>query len=423
MAKNDGTISGLDSPRKEYRVEQKASRYKRLDKLRDIAALMVVMSHIPAMAYNPVLGDKMPNLFFEILWALGAPAVDVFLVLSGYVVALSWLRQQERGGNPAGFFAARMMRLMPVYLISLGIALFCWSLIQTIANPASSAIKLGMENPGMTGIVASLGPFWPTEATLILNPPWWTLQIEFLAMFLIPPFVSTMMNTNYKVGFAFMAVVIVFQQAVSALGMPGSGQLFCIITVIAGSMAACAKQSNSSAYQKVEKILRSSRAKLIAGILAALMMSFSQYLRYEDFGYEITRSMGAIAAVLIILIATNSRRRSKVGYMGDIGTTIISSIPSGKNKSKVSALSLSPGETSYPLYAIHYPMMLLGSAVASQASGRPEYLIAGGLVGALLAYCLSVPIAKQIERNAVRRSSRFIEKRLLAEKAKKYTFY
>ena len=66
------------------------------DGLRGVLALGVVLSHFTLMTVNPFDDPTRPLAVWEHLcWYLGAPAVDAFFVLSGWVVAGSYLRHRS----------------------------------------------------------------------------------------------------------------------------------------------------------------------------------------------------------------------------------------------------------------------------------------------------------------------------------------
>lgn len=396
--KEKGIISGVIAPRKEYAVERKTARFRRLDKLRDIAALMVVLSHIPAMILNPALGDDIQSIWMKILWSLGAPAVDIFLVLSGYVVALSWMRQQVRGGNASGFYAGRMLRLMPIYLISFGLALICWSLMQTIGNPVGSSMKLAMSQPTISGVISNIVPIWPTQTTRILNPPWWTLQVELMAMIVIPPLVSVMLNKGIKIGLAWIIMVTIVQGILVLIDLFEAAQYICLIGVILGAMIAVARNNPDGLIKKTDRLFSKKKSKNIIYIFIFAIMASSQFLQEIGIRYEITRTIGAIGAATLIIFLTNRRRYVKYKY---------------------TKTNIKHGEISYPLYAIHYPLMMLGASLVSIKSTSPYDIMLGGLVGAMVAYVLSLWLAVTIEKASVYRSSRFMEKRLMPDELRK----
>ncbi|MGO7428469.1 acyltransferase family protein, partial [Rhizobium ruizarguesonis] len=87
-----------------------------LESLRGIAAVVVMLLHT-----GGTLGPIPANI--------GYIAVDLFFLLSGVVLANSYERQLTTGQiSPAGFLLQRIIRLYPIYLLSLPIGLFNYAL-------------------------------------------------------------------------------------------------------------------------------------------------------------------------------------------------------------------------------------------------------------------------------------------------------
>lgn len=82
-------------------------RFPALDGLRAIAAVMVVFQHYGGKTWQPMSG-----------W-LG---VDLFFVLSGFLITTLALREESRKGRVSlrDFYIRRVFRLMPVYYVVLG---------------------------------------------------------------------------------------------------------------------------------------------------------------------------------------------------------------------------------------------------------------------------------------------------------------
>ncbi|MDT7785707.1 MAG: hypothetical protein QOF58_4126 [Pseudonocardiales bacterium] len=82
-------------------------RFPALDGLRAIAAVMVVFHHFGGKTWFPLAG-----------W-LG---VDLFFVLSGFLITTLALREESRRGRASlrNFYLRRVFRLMPVYYVVLG---------------------------------------------------------------------------------------------------------------------------------------------------------------------------------------------------------------------------------------------------------------------------------------------------------------
>ena len=80
-----------------------------LDGLRGVAALFVAMRHT--------------NLFHRAGIHGGYLAVDLFFVLSGFVIAHAYERRLASGLSVGRFMAARYLRLWPVYVLGAALGL------------------------------------------------------------------------------------------------------------------------------------------------------------------------------------------------------------------------------------------------------------------------------------------------------------
>ncbi|MBO9706801.1 MAG: acyltransferase [Caulobacter sp.] len=87
------------------------------DILRAVAILLVMTQHLPKPAAAGVLGAIKPY---------GWMGVDVFFVLSGFLIGGQLLRPVARGETPSlgGFWASRAFRILPAYLLVLGFYLW-----------------------------------------------------------------------------------------------------------------------------------------------------------------------------------------------------------------------------------------------------------------------------------------------------------
>lgn len=78
--------------------------------LRFLAAAAVIYGHAPS-----INGSGPPDLFLRLNWGRysGQIAVDLFFVISGFLVSASWLRR----GHLLDFLRARALRIVPAYAI------------------------------------------------------------------------------------------------------------------------------------------------------------------------------------------------------------------------------------------------------------------------------------------------------------------
>jgi exopolysaccharide production protein ExoZ len=81
--------------------------------LRGIAAMAVVMYHVRVWIAGPAFVDIGPRLFEN-----GAAGVDLFFVISGFIMVHTTWASPGGGRNAARFFAKRFARIWPVYIIA-----------------------------------------------------------------------------------------------------------------------------------------------------------------------------------------------------------------------------------------------------------------------------------------------------------------
>lgn len=96
--------------------------FPHIDLLRALAALLVVVYHMDALGSLALRGDVWWTVPFRYGWV----GVDLFLVISGFVITLSAAKAQAQ--NPQGFrwpfMQRRLRRLLPLYVLTCLIFLF-----------------------------------------------------------------------------------------------------------------------------------------------------------------------------------------------------------------------------------------------------------------------------------------------------------
>ncbi len=140
--------------------------------LRFFAALHVVLFHFAAPVLSPGLA---PQWFRDWLGA-GYSAVGVFFVLSGFVLAWNYLDADGRmETDPRAFWAARVARVYPVYLLT-----FLLSAPPTIAASVSAnGWKTAVAKLAVGGLVSlALVQAWVPRLALYWNPPGWSVSVE-----------------------------------------------------------------------------------------------------------------------------------------------------------------------------------------------------------------------------------------------------
>lgn len=90
-------------------------RFRELDGLRGIAAVLVVLSHLTVGYDSKYLGA--PRSPIDVPW--GAYGVQLFFLISGFVILMT----AQRAKRPSDFVISRVSRLYPVYWVALTVSI------------------------------------------------------------------------------------------------------------------------------------------------------------------------------------------------------------------------------------------------------------------------------------------------------------
>lgn len=135
-------------------------RIVELDALRALAAINLVLFHFTHV-YSVKFGYS-SSLGFE--WPFGAYGVEMFFILSGFVNSMSLLRR----GKPVDFVAARLIRIIPIFLLVIIANVWILQLA-----PMNQQVPTSQFLANMTLMPRVLG-------YECLDPVMWTLQIEMM---------------------------------------------------------------------------------------------------------------------------------------------------------------------------------------------------------------------------------------------------
>lgn len=139
------------------------ARLSQLDGLRGIAAIIIMLYHMDAV-------------FHVGRWfSRGYLMVDLFFLLSGFVIAVSTEKKLNAGIGALAFTKARFVRLWPLVAVGAVVA-GAYHLIAGSAGPAQIALALALDL-AMIPTLSGAGPFYR------LNGPQWTLFYELVVNF------------------------------------------------------------------------------------------------------------------------------------------------------------------------------------------------------------------------------------------------
>jgi len=146
-----------------------------LESLRGIAALLVVLYHVPA--WNPMIHN------ISIIRS-GFMMVDLFFVLSGFVIYTAYANRITTVYELAKFQFLRFGRLYPVHflflILFLGIEILKYVLQHHFG--IASLSKQPFEQNNLAAFmrdVFMVKAFWPNEQAITFNSPAWSISAEF----------------------------------------------------------------------------------------------------------------------------------------------------------------------------------------------------------------------------------------------------
>lgn len=174
-------------------------RFEFLDAIRGYAAFAVVIYHL-----RHFFGDRLPV-------GSGYLAVDLFFMMSGFVLALSYGERLRTGSlSLAGFLRRRILRLWPAYLCGVALGAVVAVVVGFLGLPEVAPMRL------LGGALWSLLllPDWivnaPGGEAFPFDPPAWSLFFEFWGN-LAYAILAVRIGTRWlaiSVGLAFVAYVL-----------------------------------------------------------------------------------------------------------------------------------------------------------------------------------------------------------------------
>lgn len=149
--------------------------YDSLTGLRFVLSIWIAVFH---------LGDMYDPQGFG-AWAImraGAARVDVFFVLSGFVLTHIYWARSKASFQYRNFLRARFARLYPLHLLALG--LLCGLVV------AAHVVRQGAQTRHftLTGLIANLALLqaWAIPGANVWNFPAWTISAEFFGYLIFP---------------------------------------------------------------------------------------------------------------------------------------------------------------------------------------------------------------------------------------------
>jgi peptidoglycan/LPS O-acetylase OafA/YrhL len=175
-----------------------------LDGLRGLAAVYVVINHVFLRTFPGYPADHAP--FWASWFIYGRFAVVVFIVLSGFSLALSPARHGWRLDTVSAFAKRRARRILPAYWAALAFSLaIAWLIVPQPGNGVPDAKSVIVNGLLVQNIVRAHSP----------NAAFWSMAVE-AQLYLLFPLLLLIVRTRRAIVMAAIVTLIV-----AAVGVVG----------------------------------------------------------------------------------------------------------------------------------------------------------------------------------------------------------
>lgn len=315
--------------------------YEILDGLRGVAALLVVFYHIFEGLSFAEGGTLITTINHGYL------AVDFFFILSGFVIGYAYDDRLGKTMTLGNFFKRRLIRLHPMIIMGavLGVIFYClqgcvkWDGTHVATSMIMLALLCALffipATPGAGYDIRGNGEMFP------LNGPSWSLFFEYIGNILYAVFIHRLSNKALTalvfllgIGLAWFALF-----DVAGYGMIGVGWTLDGVNFLGGSLRMLFPFSLGMLLSRNFKPVKVRGAFWICSIVLLALFC----VPYIEGNSPICWN-GLFEAICILLIFP------VLVWIGASGKT------TDKHSTQICKFS---GDISFPLYAVHYPVMYL----------------------------------------------------------------
>jgi peptidoglycan/LPS O-acetylase OafA/YrhL len=335
--------------------------------LRALAAFMVAVHHVQPDAM--VLARQAGLSFERNDWLPWMAGVDIFFVVSGFIMVHASDALFGRPGAPTLFLQRRLVRIVPLYWAATSLFLMMGLLVPALLN--SGAPSLGQ--------IAASYLFWPAASTQgVVQPVYslgWTLNYEMLFYGLFAA--ALLLPRRFVVPAVTLALMTLVGSEALAGPLPlpvGFWGQPIVLEFAAGMGLALLRQRGL-------RLNAALRGALVAGALLLLLLG--QHLPLQAGPWR-DLALHGTAATLLVLAAVSGR-------------------PEGAPSPLMTVLAR-VGDASYALYLIH-PFAIRGLREVFMRIGLHEpglfvaVALAGAVVAALVVHRLfEVPVTRGLRR-------------------------
>ncbi len=331
--------------------------------LRGIASLLVVLMHTTINA-----GEKMHFSFFGGFFSFGGAGVDIFFVLSGFIITYINRRSVSKRSNFPQFLRRRCVRIFPVYWVIITLFLLLQFMLPSFY---STHYSLSFSNV--------IGTYLLLPGHIMVNGVSWTLSYELFFYFIFS--LAFLIRNKLAIWVLSIAYVLVL------IAVPFTGYNF-----VTGN-----NWKNLALFPM--------NLEFFMGIIAALIIP--KINRQLGIAFLITGTVGFLTSALLFNNGyTLNSLFNRVVLFGIPSFFIIAGIVRYEldRKIKVHNKLVLLGEASYSLYLLHLPFVVAGMIILSKLNLQSELAKYAAVIVLILGVCIgSILFFKWVERPLINR--------------------
>jgi peptidoglycan/LPS O-acetylase OafA/YrhL len=300
--------------------EYERERVRKLDSVRGVASLMVVVGH----CYGETLSAFVQGLHLwplQILWN-GPDAVVMFFILSGYVLALQLSSRKVM--TYTGFAVRRFFRIWPTFAV---VTIAAAGLLSMVPSTIQLPTSLPAPSVSLYSIFANLLMIGESRA---IDPPVWSLFIEmrvsliFPLIFLLATRTNIFVSTAVGLAYSILASRLVHHDAALVVEFAETSR-YVYLFVIGAALA--------TPHNLI--LRRCSGPWVLSGILIAALGIIAY--RFAPWPLPHKNYIPSIGVVLLFLICLRSTTAARFLERPEL---------------------LFLGRISYGLYLVHFPILI-----------------------------------------------------------------
>ena len=320
-------------------------RFDELDGLRGLLALWVMLSHVCCM--TGIISVPLPAVFLPVWqsFVFAQPAVDLFIILSGFAITSLLRAQQPSYGR---FISGRFFRIYPVYLVCL--------LLAVVAEPLAPGIAALCRWPESV-YFSWLQPIFLSEQA------WWgrhilwhlTLLNGLVPSHLLPRAASTLLAPGWSLTLEWQYYLVAPILAVAC--QTGGRLVLLFVVILAGSAFGSWIYDFPSAFLFTKLPL----------FLVGMMSQHLVWRRRDPFQAVSPAQIGwGMMLAVTATILTSDNLLALVGWAAVLAVIINFGEGCGYSgpfaairRLLLDARVQTLGHLSFPLYLLHWPVIIL----------------------------------------------------------------